>query len=141
MLQVRLTKHKVLTIAGERSSESKTSEDGFKRIERRSGSIVRRFQLPDNVNIQNIEAKLQNGVLTLTVPKTAVSELGDQEIKIQATTEEPSQAASKTMDEAAEGTTGSPAGGPVDDGTGMTDRASPADAMEKPVQPSSSTAA
>lgn len=110
---------------------------------------MRRLQLPDNVNIQNIEAKLQNGVLTLTVPKTAVSELGDREIKIQAKPEVPSQAASKTEDKAAEGSAdrsaegsmGSPAGGPVDDGAGMTDRASPTDAMEKPVQPSSSTAA
>ena len=83
------------------------------------------------------------------MPKTAVSELGDQQIKIQATTEEPSQAASKTEDKAAEGSadgsaegsTGSPAGDPVDVGAGMTDRASPTDAMEKPVQPSSSTAA
>ena len=120
MLQVHLTKHKVLTISGERSSESsRTSEDGFKRIERRSGSIVRRFQLPDNVNIQNIQAKLQNGVLTLSVPKTAASALGDQEIKIQVAAEEPSQvvstAAQKAGEGSAEGSAGRSGGGPVSD--------------------------
>ena len=85
---MHLTKHKVLTISGERSSASnETSADGFKRVERQSGSIVRKFQLPDNVDIQNIEAKLQDGVLTLTVPKTAADEPTDQEIKIHAATE------------------------------------------------------
>lgn len=86
---MHLTKHKVLTISGERNSESnETSADGFNRVERQSGSIVRKFQLPDNIDVQNIQAKLQDGVLTLTVPKTATDEPTDQQIKIHAAAEE-----------------------------------------------------
>ncbi len=38
--------------------------------ERYTGSYARRIFLPDNCDIENVKAKLKNGVLTLTVPKT-----------------------------------------------------------------------
>ena len=59
----------LLTIKGERESEKKEEHDGYKRIERHSGSFYRRFSLPDTANPDKIEAKSKNGVLDITIPK------------------------------------------------------------------------
>lgn len=59
----------ILTIKGERDSELKTERDGFKRIERKHGVFYRRFTMPDGVNPDGIDAKSNNGVLTVSIPK------------------------------------------------------------------------
>lgn len=59
----------ILTIKGERSSESTTQNERFARIERRYGSFHRRFALPDSANPEGIEAKGNNGVLEISIPK------------------------------------------------------------------------
>lgn len=60
----------ILTIQGERSSESKTEEKGFTRIERSSGSFYRRFSLPEHVDAEGISAKGKHGVLEIVIPKS-----------------------------------------------------------------------
>jgi HSP20 family protein len=59
----------VLTIRGERRSESKTSADGFERVERATGSFLRRFSLPESADAEAIKARHVNGVLEVTIPK------------------------------------------------------------------------
>ena len=59
----------VLTIRGERRSESKTSADGFERVERATGTFVRRFSLPESADAEAIKARHVNGVLEVTIPK------------------------------------------------------------------------
>jgi HSP20 family protein len=59
----------VLTIKGERRSEKKSSEDGFERVERASGTFLRRFTLPESVDAEAIKATHVNGVLEVTIPK------------------------------------------------------------------------
>ena len=60
----------VLTIKGARSSERKdTDKNGYNRIERTSGSFVRRFTLPESANTESITAKQTNGVLEVSIPK------------------------------------------------------------------------
>ncbi len=60
----------VLTIRGERRTEKKESEtNGYERIERTSGSFLRRFTLPDSANTDSITAKQTNGVLEVSIPK------------------------------------------------------------------------
>lgn len=59
----------VLTIKGEKSSESKTEKEGFKRVERTYGSFYRRFSLPDTANPDAISASSKNGVLEIMIPK------------------------------------------------------------------------
>jgi len=59
----------ILTIKGERDSELKTEHEGFKRIERKHGIFYRRFTMPEGVNAEGIEAKSDNGVLTVSIPK------------------------------------------------------------------------
>lgn len=59
----------VLTLRGERSEESKEEREGYKRVERMSGSFYRRFSLPDTADAERIEAEGKNGVLEITLPK------------------------------------------------------------------------
>ena len=59
----------ILTIKGERDSEKKTEREGYKRIEREHGVFYRRFTMPEGVNADAIDAKTDNGVLTVTIPK------------------------------------------------------------------------
>ena len=59
----------VLTVKGEKESETKTEIDGYKRVERTSGSFYRRFNLPDSADGDAINAKCKHGVLEITIPK------------------------------------------------------------------------
>lgn len=59
----------MLTIKGERESETKENREGYKRIERQRGTFYRRFSLPDTANADKISAKSNNGVLEITIPK------------------------------------------------------------------------
>lgn len=59
----------VLTIRGEKSSESKTEKEGYKRVERTYGSFYRRFSLPDTANPDAISASSKHGVLEVVIPK------------------------------------------------------------------------
>lgn len=63
----------VLTIKGERNSETSTETEGVKRVERQYGSFARHFTLPDTADGENIEANATNGVLTINIPKQAVA--------------------------------------------------------------------
>jgi HSP20 family protein len=64
----------ILTIKGSRNSVSTTEEDGYKRRERFTGDFVRQFTLPETADNNNITAKTNNGVLSVTIPKTAESQ-------------------------------------------------------------------
>jgi len=59
----------ILTIKGQRHSETKDEREGYKRIERMRGSFYRRFSLPDTANADAISAKSQLGVLEVIIPK------------------------------------------------------------------------
>jgi HSP20 family protein len=59
----------ILSIKGERSSESSAQTERFSRIERRYGSFHRRFALPDSADPEGISAHGRNGVLEIVIPK------------------------------------------------------------------------
>lgn len=61
----------VLSIKGQRSSESTEEREGYKRVERVRGSFFRRFSLPDTADADAISARSTNGVLEITIPKQA----------------------------------------------------------------------
>ena len=61
----------VLTLRGTRASEKRAEQKGYERIERVTGSFLRRFTLPENVQAGEIRARHANGVLELTLPKQA----------------------------------------------------------------------
>ena len=59
----------VLTVKGERRSETEVAEEGYRRRERIYGTFVRQFNLPDTVDTANISAKAEDGVLKIEIPK------------------------------------------------------------------------
>ena len=61
----------VLTVAGHRDSEERKEGETYALYERQYGSFTRSFSLPDLADGDKIQAKLENGVLTLAVPKKA----------------------------------------------------------------------
>ena len=61
--------HDVLTISGERRSEHERSANGYRRVERASGSFARSLTFPAGVDAQKIAASFTDGVLEVTVPK------------------------------------------------------------------------
>ena len=63
---------KVLQISGERNVEKEDKNDTWHRVERSSGKFMRRFRLPENAKVNEVKASMENGVLTVTVPKEEV---------------------------------------------------------------------
>lgn len=59
----------ILTVKGEKESESKEEKDGYKRVERSHGSFYRRFNLPDTADGDAIKAHCKHGVLEIIIPK------------------------------------------------------------------------
>ncbi|KAI4528386.1 HSP20-like chaperone [Schizophyllum commune] len=59
-----------LTVSGETKSESDKEEQGYAVRERRYGKISRTLRLPEGVKEDEVKAALENGVLTVTFPKT-----------------------------------------------------------------------
>jgi len=59
----------VLTLKGERRSETKASKNGYERVERAAGTFLRRFTLPESADAEAIKATHTNGVLEVTIPK------------------------------------------------------------------------
>jgi HSP20 family protein len=62
-----------LTVRGERTSERTDDREEYVRVERAFGTFHRTFTLPDAVDAERIEAAYDDGVLTVTVPKTEES--------------------------------------------------------------------
>ena len=63
----------VLTVSGERRFQEEVKEDKYYRIGRRYGSFSRSLALPQTVNENGIEAKYENGLLEVVVPKAEVA--------------------------------------------------------------------
>lgn len=68
-VNVSIDAEKVLTIKGEKKFEKSEKELLCFRQERNYGSFTRSFQLPENVDSEKVEAKYNDGVLLLTIPK------------------------------------------------------------------------
>jgi HSP20 family protein len=60
----------VLTVRGERRADKRETDNGYERVERVTGTFLRRFTLPEGANTDLIKAKQTNGVLEVTIPKT-----------------------------------------------------------------------
>ena len=70
-VKVEVQEGRVLEISGERSVEKEDKNDKWHRVERGRGKFLRRFQLPENAKLDEVKASLENGVLTVTIPKVA----------------------------------------------------------------------
>jgi HSP20 family protein len=73
----------VLTIRGEKKVEDKQTDEkkNFHVTERAYGVFYRAIQLPSGIDPSKVEARMENGVLKITIPKPARS--GAQKIEVQ----------------------------------------------------------
>lgn len=74
----------LLTIKGEKKEEHEEKEKGYFLSERHFGSVERSLRLPEGIDDSKIEAKFENGVLTVTLPKTPEAVSKPKKIAIKA---------------------------------------------------------
>ncbi len=72
----------ILTLKGEVKADEEQKGENYYRRERRSGTFVRQFSLPSEVDSSRAEAVFENGVLKLTLPKAEA--MKPKTIKVQA---------------------------------------------------------
>ena len=78
-LDVQL-ENNTLTVKGERKFEKDEKEENFHRIERRYGSFLRTFRVPNTIDSEHVDAQYEKGVLKLSFAKKA--EAKPKQIKI-----------------------------------------------------------
>ncbi|KAK8625126.1 hypothetical protein V6N13_090004 [Hibiscus sabdariffa] len=81
-VKVEIEDDRVLQISGERNVEKEDKSDTWHRVERSSGKFTRRFRLPENVKMDQVKASMEDGVLTVTVPKVEVKKPDVKAIEI-----------------------------------------------------------
>jgi HSP20 family protein len=79
-LDIRV-ENQTLVVKGERKFEAEEKEENFHRIERRYGSFVRSFTLPQTVDTNAVTAGYDAGVLTISMAKKA--EAKPKQVKIE----------------------------------------------------------
>ena len=71
----------ILTIRGERKEEKDEKKKNFHRVERFYGTVQRSVQFPGGVDSSKLSATSKNGVVTITMPKSAEAKRKKIEVK------------------------------------------------------------
>jgi HSP20 family protein len=74
----------MMTIKGEKSAERVEDKEDYHLRERSYGSFQRSFRLPAGVEADKVEARFENGVLKVTMPKSATALEKERKIEIKA---------------------------------------------------------
>lgn len=73
-----------LTIKGEKKEEKEEREKDYYVSERRYGSFIRSFKVPEGIDTGKIEATFAKGVLNIKLPKTAEAQKSEKTISVKA---------------------------------------------------------
>ncbi len=71
-----------LTISGENKFERDEKKETFHLVERRYGRFERSFNLGDQVDVEKIAAKMDKGILTVTLGKKDISKPKQIEVEV-----------------------------------------------------------
>lgn len=81
-VKVEIEDGRTLSISGKRQKEEVQTTDTWHRVERSSGQFMRKFRLPENSNVDHVKANVENGVLTVVVPKAETEQQKVRSIEI-----------------------------------------------------------
>ncbi len=71
LFKIAIDSKRNLNISAEKASNEETEQkQKFNHLEFRYGAFKRSFILPDNADEKQVSAKYENGILTVTIPKT-----------------------------------------------------------------------
>jgi len=77
------TEDRFLTISAETSAEKNEEKDNYTRKEFSCSSFTRTFNLPENVEEDNINAKYRDGLLSIELKKSKKSVVPKKEVKVE----------------------------------------------------------
>ncbi len=80
-IEVKLA-NRTLTIKGEKKEEKEEREKNYYFSERRYGSFMRSFQVPEGVDADKIEASFSKGLLTIKLPKSEQAQKAEKKIEV-----------------------------------------------------------
>ena len=63
----------VLVIRGEKEKNVEKATQNYVMVERETGSFMRRFTMPEKIEVEKIKAKIKHGVLEVVIPKAKAS--------------------------------------------------------------------
>ncbi len=72
----------ILSVSGKHHTQTEAKEKNFTRKEFNFGSFQRSFSLPEEINQEAIDAKYENGILKIALPKKEESKKPAKEIKV-----------------------------------------------------------
>jgi HSP20 family protein len=72
----------ILTVSGKHETEKEVKEKNYTRKEFNYGSFQRSFSLPQEINEEAVDAKYENGILKISLPKKEEVKKATKEIKI-----------------------------------------------------------
>lgn len=81
-VRVEVDEDRVLCIICEKSVEKEEQRGGWHRVEVASGHFVQRLTLPENSKVDHVKAYMDNGVLTIHVPKHRVGNTRVRNVQI-----------------------------------------------------------
>ncbi|MBC7541259.1 MAG: Hsp20/alpha crystallin family protein [Candidatus Sericytochromatia bacterium] len=102
-IDVRLEGH-TLIVRGEREAVREEDQGTMHRSERSFGAFSRAFALPSDVVADRIAARFRNGVLTITVPKSAKTQPKQVQIQADESASTDRQIGQVALDQPAQGT-------------------------------------
>lgn len=71
-----------LVLKGKREQEKEVSTEDYYRMERASGSFYRRIPLPFDVEARNVQARFEDGVLRIEIPKPLQAKPQIERVKV-----------------------------------------------------------
>ena len=72
----------VITISGKREAKSEIKEEDYYKVESSFGKFQRSFTLPEKVDVENIRAACEDGVLEVVIPKLQVEQKSAKKVEI-----------------------------------------------------------